>query len=420
MLKKVVLQSTIQQQDFLRFLDSTQQQELAEALEKLKGKKVVHVNSTVHGGGVAELLKALVPYLRSLGIDAEWYAIDPEEAGNSFFDFTNRLHNALQGSIRRFSKEDWDRYEKINKEIARDVDKLEYDILVVHDPQPLGAVRFLRSRKPKACVIHIDTSSADPISWKQVLDLAKRYNRIIFSNEEFINKDLPKEKLRVFTPAIDPLASKQEIVPVERARAYLSDFGIPTKGVLIVQVSRFDVWKNPFGLVEAFWLLEEKHSNIILALVGFQEARDNPEAEKVYNDIKGMAGKDSNIFLFFDPKKIGGAEHIEEFTKMVQNAADIVVQNSTKEGFGLTVAEAMWKRKAVVGGPASGIRKQIQDGENGLIASNTSELAICVEDLVMHPENRQAIGEKARTSVERKFLMPRFVLDHLKVYNEVV
>lgn len=420
MLKEVVIEQKVNKQDFLKFAPAAQKSELLYLGKVLRGKKIVHVNAVSKGGGVAELLKSLIPYMQALDIDASWYAIDAKKAGKSFFAFTNNVHNALQGTTIDFSKEDWANYERVNKDIAKDLDTLDYDVLVVHDPQPLAAITFIQNKKSAVCVIHIDTSTPDTDEWKHVEKFAKQYQRILFSNLNFVNKSLPKEKVVVFPPAIDSLAYKQKIVSQKKAREYLANYGISKTGPLLVQVSRFDVWKNPHGVVEAFWLLEKKYSKAQLLLVGFQEARDNPQAEKVYMDIRAMAGKDPRIFLFFDPRKIGGAKNIQEFTVMAQNAADIVIQNSVKEGFGLTVTEAMWKGKPVIGGAASGIRLQITHNKNGFIAENTKDLAMYMDFLLSHPKEMARLGKAAKESVRKKFLMPRFVLDHLKVYKELI
>jgi trehalose synthase len=420
MLKKVSFKSIVQAEDFLEYLDKEHRDEIEVLAVQLKGKKIVHISSTANGGGVAELLKSTVPYLAALGVDASWYVIDPVIAGRYFFDFTNRLHNALQGSSSILTEDQWKVYEDVSKKIADDLSNIQYDALIVHDPQPLGAVLFVKNPKPKIAQIHIDTSSAEEHMWAKILPALFAYERILFSNESFAHRDLAKEKIRVFPPAIDPLASKQISVSRQQARSCLADFGIDQEGILTLQVSRFDVWKNPYGVIEAFWLVEKEFPGAKLALVGFQEARDNPHAEKVYNDIKGMVGSARNIFLFFDPGEIGGSDYIQEFTAMAQSAADVVVQNSTKEGFGLTVTEAMWKGKPVIGGPASGIRRQIQDGENGYIATNTHELADRLRYLFENSEEGRRIGEAGKESVLQNFLMPRFVLDHMRVYKELL
>jgi trehalose synthase len=419
MLEKVRIRHKIKKQDFLKFLTAKQKKELLRLAEPLKGKKVLHVNATSSGGGVAEILFSLVPYLRALGLKTDWYTISPQ-AGKKFFDFTNRLHNALQGTSDNFTKADWELYEKVNKKIASDLSKLNYDILVINDPQPLFSINYLNDGKPKMYRNHIDTSAPYKTVWHKVLPAILKYDFITFSNRDFVNNTLPKHKLRVFTPAIDPLALKQKIVSSRKARKYLKRFGIPEKPPLIVQVSRFDVWKNPLGVIEAFRLAQHAFPEMQLALVGFQEAKDNPHADAVHQDVEMIAREDPNIFVFFHTHHHKNLKSIPEFTMMVQNAADIVIQNSIKEGWGFTVAEAMWKEKVVIGGPASGIKKQITDGKNGFITKNSSALASQIIDLLKHPKKRKRIGQAGKKSVAKKFLFPRLVSDHLKVYKSVL
>lgn len=258
MISRVPIYNRVQARDVLSFVGSEQKHEFQKLADKLQGKKVVHVNATAKGGGVVELLKSFVPYARALKVDVAWYAIDSKKAGGAFFDFTNRLHNSLQGTDLLFSKEEWEFYGKVNKEIAKDLEKIDYDILVAHDPQVLGVAHFLKKKNPQVCVLHIDTSTPNAFAWKRVKESIVQYDRILFSNKDFVSKELPKEKIRIVVPAIDPLSPKQKIVSQQKAREYLSNFRVSKEGLLIVQVSRFDIWKNPHGLVEAFWLVQKK------------------------------------------------------------------------------------------------------------------------------------------------------------------
>jgi len=421
MIKKVPIKKEIAAKDFLQFLSSQQRTELLAFSKKMKGKKVLHINATAVGGGVAEILQSLIPYLRALGVKSEWYVIDPRAVKPTFFGFTKRLHNALQGSTTQFTAKEWEQYESINKKIAAAIEKKEYDILVIHDPQPLASIQYLKNPsaggKPKIFFCHIDTSAPFQPVWNKVIPWIVQYDQIVFSNKDFVNASLPFLKLDIFPPAIDPLAQKQTIVQKQKARAYFKNYGVPAKGSLIVQVSRFDIWKNPLGVVEAFLPVLEKYPNTYLALVGLQEAKDDPEGAVVYKEVKAVVGKNPHIFLFHGTR---GIKSIAEFTMMAQNAADIIIQNSTKEGFGLVVTEAMWKEKPVVGGPASGIQKQITNGKNGFITKNSQELTERIAYLLLHPKKRKEMGKAAKESVREQFLMPRLVLDHMRAYNKLI
>jgi|SRR3989344_7457777 len=412
-LKKVILKKQINTVDFLHFLSVKQKKEMLELAYALRGKRVVHVNATEKGGGVAEILKSLIPYLRSLGLQSDWYCFNPM-LDKKFFYITNKIHNALQGSLIKIKYEEWTEYERVSKSVAMELDTIDYDILVIHDPQPLLAGAYCKLNKKKIFFSHIDTSEASDMAWKRIFSIANSYDRIVFSNRNFVHNHFAAGKIKVFTPAIDPLSPKQQIVSKKEARFYLKKYsGIAQHVPLIAQISRFDEWKNPMGVIKAFNIIKNTYQKALLMLVGFKEASDNPLAQKCYESIMAVAGNSPEIYIFFNPK----GKNILEFTTMAQNAADIVVQNSIKEGFGLTVTEAMWKGHPVIGGPASGIRKQIKNGKNGFIAENPDELAQKMIFLLSHPKKKKKMGNEAKKTVQKKFLFPRLVLDHLKLYK---
>ncbi|RME59509.1 glycosyltransferase [Candidatus Parcubacteria bacterium] len=414
MLTPIRLRTTIKRRDILSFALPQQRQLLQRTSKLLEGSRVVHVNATSKGGGVAELLRSLVPHLRALGIHAQWYVIHPPAAAN-FFAITNLLHNSLQGENVHLTRAQWQHYFSVNKALAAELAQLRADLFVINDPQPLAA-GALSVASRAVYYSHIDTSSPQPSSWRNLLPLLLKYRATVFSNKSFVNHEIPHSKVIVFPPAIDPHALKQQLVPRTKARRYLRKFGIPEEGPLIVQVSRFDIWKNPLGVIAAFRKVQHKFPKAHLALVGFHTADDNPAAAAVYHKVKKSVGRDPHIHLFFHPRRI----RISFFTMMAQNAADIVVQNSIREGFGLTVAEAMWKRKPVIGGPASGIRLQIQHGISGFIAPSTARLASLLELLLRNPQERRKIGNNARARVREHFLFPRLLADHLLLYAKLL
>lgn len=416
LLYKVTVKNTVNPADWLQFLSAAQRRELQSLVGVLRGRRIVHVNATAAGGGVAELLNSLVPYLRSIGIKSDWYTIDPTAIRPAFFRTTNTLHNALQGESARVSEEDWANYKTVSRQLADELAELKCDVLAVNDPQLLFAGYGVQLQAHKIYFSHIDTSSVFPPVWAHLEPAIVAYDRIVFSNREFIHPGLPNKKIKVFTPAIDPLAPKQRLVPKRIARQYLHEqAGIPLGRPLIVQVSRFDVWKNPLDVLRAFQIVQQSLPKAQLALVGFNTANDNPLSEQVYQTVVAAAGSSSSIFLFFDP----GSRNVTEFTAMSQAAADVVVQNSKREGFGLVVTEAMWKGQPVIGGPASGIKKQITDGVTGFIVRSPEELAKKMLFLATHPVERRQMGRRARASVARRFLFPRLLLDHLRLYQSL-
>jgi len=412
-LKKVVLREPVKPADFLKFLSARKKKELLKQVSYLRGKRVVHINAVADGGGVAEILTSLIPYLRSLGVENDWYFINPD-VGKNFFEITNKIHNALQGAPVKISDQEWTKYKRVSRRVAAELDKIDCDILAVNDPQLLLAGHYARLNKHKIYFSHIDTSSVFKPVWKKLLPAVVSYHRIVFSNRDFVNGDLPSRKVKIFTPAIDPLAPKQKIISKKDARLYLKKHGgVPKNCPLVAQISRFDIWKNPMGVIQSFRIVQNTYPGAQLVLVGFNTAKDNPAASVVYKDIAAVTGKSRNIFLFFNPK----GKDVLEFTVMAQSGADVVVQNSTKEGFGLVVTEAMWKRQPVLGGPASGIRKQIRNGKNGFIVKSPEEMAQRIIFLLSHPAKRNLMGNSARKTVLKNFLFPRLVLDHLKLYR---
>jgi trehalose synthase len=416
-LKKVDIKRKINKEDYLKFLSTVDKNKLLKEANYLQGKKVVHINATAKGGGVAELLSSLIPYFESLGIKSEWYTISPD-IGKKFFEITNKFFHLSQGASIKVSLEEWDRYKKDSLKIAQEIEKIDCDILVINDSQPLLANYLSANHQKNIYYNHTDTSSINKAFWNKIFPWLEDYQKIIFSHKDFVVDDKRlKGKIKVFTPAIDPLALKQKIVSQKKARLYLEKNGaISSSGPLIVQISRFDPWKNPTGLIDAFLKLQKKYKNAKLALVGFNQAKDNPAAKAVYEELKEITKHYKNIYLFFEPQ----GKNMTEFTMMAQNAGDILVQNSIREGFGLTVAEAMWKGKAVIGGPASGIRRQIKNGKNGLIAKDSKQLAKKMEIILSDKFLKKELGKEAKKSVLKNFLFPRLVLDHLSLYRQVL
>ena len=387
-----------------------------QALAKdLKGLRVFHVNSTPRGGGVAEVLKSLVPLMRGVGLQAEWYTIPLQE---SFFQTTKRLHNALQGKDFHFKQSQQKKYQRYLKRTARLLEDMKADIWVIHDPQPMGIISYLPSHSSFISRLHIDTSEPNPEAWQFISSFLKNYDRIIFSSKKFVRPGVPKDKVVVFPPAIDPLAAKNQPLSLTGARQILKNFGINPEQPLISQVSRFDHWKDPLGVIKAFRLAKSKIPNLQLALVGFFLARDDPEAEGIYEIAKKEAAKETNIFLFANCELLGSLK-VDTFVNAIQVGSDVILQKSIKEGFGLCLAEAMWKQKPVIGGSAEGIKLQINDGQNGFLVSTPREAAQRIVELIKNKKLAKKMAEKAKTTVQKKFLIPRLLRDYLRLFQEL-
>lgn len=390
-------------------------QEIKDLAKDLRGLKVFQVNATPRGGGVAELLKSLIPLMKEIGIKAEWYTIPPRE---DFFKITKEIHNALQG--KEYAIPFWHRVKYLehietSANLMRD---MKPDIWVVHDPQPAGVILYLPHFHPAICRIHIDLTLPNPEAWKFFSGIFGMYDKIIVSSKNFIKKEI-KGKAVAFSPAIDPVAPKNQSLKIDFAKEILKGYGIDPARPLISQISRFDPWKGFLELIEAYQIAKKKIPDLQLVLVGFFLAKDDPEAMKVYNLVKKKAEKDPDIFLFFNPEMLGSLK-VHVFVNAAQVASDFIIQNSSREGFGLSLTEAMWKEKAVIGGPAEGIRLQIKNNKNGFLASNSQELAKRIIQLGKNPQLAGEMGKVARETVKEKFLMPRLLRDYLKIFKELV
>lgn len=389
--------------------------EIKALAQNMRGLKVFHINATPRGGGVAEILKSLVPLMKGVGLKAEWYTIPPQ---NSFFEITKKMHNALQGKEYKFPFADRKKYILHAARSASLMREMEPDIWVIHDPQPAGVVMFLPQFHPSISRIHIDLTSPNHDVWKFVSAFLNNYDKVIVSSPDFIRKEI-QDQTEVFQPAIDVFSVKNRLAPIESAGEILRNFGINPDRPFIAQISRFDPWKDPLGVIEAYWLAKKKIPTLQLALVGFMLAQDDPEAKKIYQKAKKKAEKDPDIFLFADVAKLGSLK-VDVFVNAVQTAADVILQKSIREGFGMTVAEAMWKKKPIIAGNTGGIKLQIKNGENGFLASAPEETASRIIQLIEDPGLCKKIGEEAKKTIRENFLMPRLLRDYLRLFRKLV
>lgn len=381
--------------------------------EQLKGLKVFHVNSTSKGGGVAEILKTLVPLMKGIGIDAEWFVIPPEK---SFFEITKKIHNNLQGDSFNISSEEQEKYFSYIKNVSELTKDMKPDVWIIHDFQPAGLALYSDFSCPSILRIHVDLTNPNSETWSFLSGVANSYNKVILSSDDFIQEEL-RDKSVIISPAIDPLSTKNTLIPISDAFKMLERFKINPSKPVISQISRFDNWKDPMGVISAYRIAKKEIKDLQLVLVGFIVAQDDPEADKIYKEVLEEADGDPDIFIFGDVSVLEGVE-IETFTSAVQAVSSVVLQKSKREGFGLTVSEAMWKEKPVIAGDVGGIKTQIIDGFNGFLVSSPEEAAKKIVDLVSNPDLSATIGENAKKTVSEKFLMPRLLRDYLKLIKD--
>ncbi len=370
--------------------------------KRLRGKKIVHVNSTRAGGGVAEILSSMIPLSMELGLDVTWEVIEGDE---SFFNCTKMLHNTLQGTPGTLTERQMEIYAETN---ARNAERLknilqDADYVFIHDPQPAALIKSFPQRKGKwVWRCHIDVSSPNKGVWQFIKKQVSGYDASIFSLPDFAQK-LPHPQFLI-TPSIDPLAEKN--IPLERSEVEKTykDLGVPMDKPIILQVSRFDKFKDPLGVIESYRIIKE-HVDVRLVLAG-GEADDDPEASGILSEVRAAVNGDEDISVLLLPSD----SHRE--INALQTGADVVMQKSLKEGFGLTVTEAMWKRKAVIGGNVGGIRLQVINRFNGFRVRTPEGAAIRTRYLLSHPWKREKMGRNAREYVLENFL----ITGHLRRY----
>jgi trehalose synthase len=376
----------------------------------LKGARVLHLNSTAYGGGVAELLRSHVPLLRSLGIDAEWKTISGDDP---FFNVTKGFHNALQGGDYELDDAGRDAYLATNLRNSRRLDE-GYDFVVVHDPQPLP-IRTLHGAAGAKWVwrCHIDTSAPNPAVWDFLRPYTEPYDAMVFTMDAYVSPNLPREKVSLIPPAIDPLSPKNIPVSKDLCRRIVNWLGIDPDRPLVTQVSRFDPWKDPMGVIQAYRMVREHVPGLQLAMLGHL-AMDDPEGWRIYGQVVEATRRDTDIYLFTN---YTAASSIE--VNAFQRYSDVVVQKSIREGFGLVVSEALWKGSPVVAGRAGGIPLQLEDGRDGYLVDSVEECAERVLHLLQHPAEARRMGRSGRKHIRANFLTPRLLSDEIRLMKSL-
>ncbi len=380
---------------------------LHELAAPLRGLRVLHVNATPYGGGVAEILRSEVPLLRDLGLVADWKLITGDEA---FFRVTKKIHNGLQGAEPALTPEEQEAYLTNSIRNAKLLEE-SYDIVVVHDPQPLALLHFHGKGQARwAWRCHIDTSEPNPQVWDFLQPFVVGYDAAVFTLGGFVPERLPVPRLEIIPPAIDPESPKNLDLPPEIAQRVLSWIGVEVDKPLVTQVSRFDPWKDPLGVIESYRLVKREVPDLQLALVGSM-ALDDPEGWDMYRQIQEAATGDPGIHLFTN---LTGVSNVE--VNAFQRLSDVVIQKSIREGFGLVVSETLWKRTPVVAGDAGGIPLQLRDGAGGFLVHSVEECAERTLWLLRHPEEARELGASGKERVRERFLLTRLIADELRLY----
>jgi trehalose synthase len=379
--------------------------------DPLEGKRVVHLSATAFGGGVAEINYTLIPLMQDAGLDVEWRIIRGAE---EFYNVTKTIHNALQGSPQGLDEEQRDvfrHYQELNAAEFED----DYDFVVVHDPQPVGLVDFVPdSRARWIWRGHIDFSTPNQSVFDFVLPSIRKYDAAIFHMREYVPQGEGLPPAYIWPPAIDPLAPKNMALSPEDAAYIVDQFGIDVERPLFTQVSRFDPWKDPLGVIDAYRIVKHRFPDVQLALVGSM-AHDDPEGWDYYNQTVEYAAGDPDVYILSNLNNVGSVE-----VNAFQVHSSAVIQKSIREGFGLTVTEALWKTRPTVAGAVGGIVAQIQNGETGWLVDSAAECAEACIEVLRDPAEARQRALRGKEYVRRHFLTPRLLRDWLVLFNRLL
>jgi trehalose synthase len=396
--------------DYASLVSRALMSEIERLAEPLQGKRVAHVSATAFGGGVAEINYTLVPLMADAGLAVEWRIIHGED---EFFDVTKAIHNGLQGAPTPLTKEDEAVFARFNAQNAALFDEAAYDYVIIHDPQPVAMIdAFPQRRATWIWRGHIDFSTPNREVFDVLLPSIRRYDAAIFHLREYV----PQADLQlgvVWPPAIDPLMPKNMALSPEDAAYIVDQFGIDVDRPLLTQVSRFDPWKDPLGVIDAFRQVKRRFPEVQLALVGSM-AHDDPEGWDYYKRTAEHADGDPDIYILSNMNNVGAVE-----VNAFQVHSRALIQKSTKEGFGLTVTEALWKARPIVAGRVGGIVTQITDGETGWLVDSAEACASACIEILCDPDRARARALRGKEHVRRHFLTPRLLRDWLVLFNKL-
>jgi len=392
-------------EDYSEIIGVYKVKEIKEMASKLQGERIVMVNSTPSGGGVAEILISMTQIMNNLGLKVGWRILKGPE---NFFQITKKFHNSLQGEEIELNNDIKETYEQVNYEnsLIKHIGK--HDLIVIHDPQPLPLINFYKKRIPWIWRCHIDFSKPNPELLDYLKQFINKYDSVIVSTEDYKQKGLNVKQI-VFPPSIDPLTLKNREMSQEEIIEVLEKKGIKLNKPIITQVSRFDKWKDPIGVVNIFKQIRREF-DCQLVLLG-NLAIDDPEGPEIYKEVTKETNGNPDITVLMN------CDDNDRTVNALQRASHIVIQNSIKEGFALTVSEALWKETVVVSRPVGGIPLQIIDGKTGFLYKTQEEcVKICLW-LLKNDELRKNIGKQGKEHVRNNFLITRHVLDYLKLFD---
>jgi trehalose synthase len=383
--------------------------EILERAERLRGKRILHVSATAFGGGVSEILYTLIPLMIDVGLDVEWHVIYGRE---EFFNATKVMHNALQGSAQDLTDEQWATWRHYNEINAQEMAS-GWDVCIVHDPQP-AALASLVPEKARKWVwrCHIDLSTPNPATLGRLLPYLEPYPTAVFHMPAYVPQGVDG-RATIVPPAIDPLAPKNMAFSPDDATYICEQFGIDIDRPLLCQVSRFDPWKDPLGVIDAYRIVKQQVPEVQLALVGSM-ATDDPEGWDFFNATVAHADGDPDIHILNNLNNVGAIE-----VNAFQSHCDVVVQKSTREGFGLTVTEAIWKARPFIGGDVGGIPLQVSDGETGFLVSSVEQCAQRALEILGDPGLGRRLGRAGKEHARRHFLTPRLLRDWLEIFERL-
>ncbi len=375
----------------------------------LQGKRILHVSATAFGGGVSEILYTIVPLMNDVGLDCHWQVIMGRE---EFFNVTKLLHNSLQGDPNTLSPSDWELFDHYSEMNARSLDG-DWDAIIIHDPQPVGIRRSAPDRARNwVWRCHIDLSEPNPEPIERLLPLIAGYDVTVWHMEQYVPTEMDgRGSVRIVPPAIDPLSPKNMALSPDDAAFVCDQFGIDVDRPLICQVSRFDPWKDPIGVIDAYRLVAEEMPTVQLALVGSM-ATDDPEGWQFFQRTYEYADSDPDIKILNNLNNVGAIE-----VNAFQSQADVVIQKSIREGFGLTVTESLWKGRPTVAGNVGGIPLQVVDGETGYLVETPAECAERSLEVLRDPELGRRLGRAGKERARERFLSPRLLLDWMRIFH---